>query len=396
MTAPIPPVYINAVGMTCALGSDLSTVEQALFADKATSPLAVSNHYSDFPVRLGQVTDDLPPVTVPGEDSRNNRLLAQALNPLSEQIQSLKDEYGPSRIGVIMGTSTSGVAEAEAAMTFDGQDYSLRDGYSYKTQELYAPARFASRWLGLSGPCWTVSTACTSGSKALASAARLVRLGVCDAVIAGGVDSLCRMTVNGFASLSVTTDAPCNPFSANRAGINIGEGAAAFIVSRKPADILLAGVGETSDAHHISSPEPQGHGAEAAMRAALHQANLAPDAIDYLNLHGTATRQNDEMEARAISRVFTHAIPCGSTKPLTGHTLAAAGAIEAAFCWLTLQRSDQLLPPHLWDGQPDPELPVLPGLAARKASKPLHYAMSNSFAFGGNNLSLILGRASND
>ena len=392
MTFPQAPIYIHSVGITCALGSDIQRVERALFAQAPQSPLHISTRYSEFPVRLGQVADDLPNVDVPGEDSRNNRILAQALQPLRADINALKSQFGAHRIGVILGSSTSGVAETEQVMRFDGERYSLPEAYDYRTQELYAPARFASRSLGLSGPCWTVSTACTSGSKALASAARLLRLGVCDAVVAGGVDSLCKMTVNGFASLAVTTDSQCNPFSVNRSGINIGEGAAVFILSRDPASVRLLGWGETSDAHHISSPEPDGRGAEAAMRAALQSAELEANAIDYLNLHGTATRQNDEMEAKAVYRVFGSEIACGSTKSLTGHTLAAAGAIEAAFCWLGLQRNDGQLPPQLWDGQADPALPVLNGLARRTVERPLRYAMSNSFAFGGNNLSLIMGR----
>ncbi|MDO8313371.1 MAG: beta-ketoacyl-[acyl-carrier-protein] synthase II, partial [Sideroxyarcus sp.] len=192
------------------------------------------------------------------------------------------------------------------------------------------------------------------------------------------------------------SDEICNPFSLNRKGINIGEAAALMILSRDASPVRLVGVGETSDAHHISAPEPEGRGAEAAMRTALASAGLEPEAIGYINLHGTATEQNDRMESLAVARVFGTdrgvVIPCGSTKSLTGHTLGAAGALEAVFCSLALLRSDGQLPRHVWDQVRDPQLAPLMGLGAHHVSEALSYAMSNSFAFGGNNISLILER----
>lgn len=394
--------YLNKAAINCALGSNLTQFAENLFkAEQLSSFFTNTDQYSpDRVLPLGLVQSPLADVTVEGENSRNNRLLASTISPLLSDIDALKARYGSHRIGIVLGTSTSGISDGEAAVSIlenGDQDASIAidPNYDYQTQEFSAPVRFLSKWLGISGPAWVVSTACTSGSKALASAARLLELGVCDAVIAGGVDSLCKMTVAGFSSLMVTSEQRCNPFSVNRNGINIGEASAVFLVSKTPSDIRIAGIGETSDAYHISSPEPEGKGAKAAMLAAIKQAGIKPDDVDYLNLHGTATEHNDLMEARAVDQVFAahnHTIACGSTKALTGHTLAAAGAVEALICSLSLQRSDGLLPPQIWDEQLDPALPRLAGLGKRQLDNPAKYALSNSFAFGGNNVSLLLAR----
>jgi 3-oxoacyl-[acyl-carrier-protein] synthase-1 len=228
--------------------------------------------------------------------------------------------------------------------------------------------------------------------KAIGAACRLIRAGLCDAVLAGGADALCKLTVNGFAALESTTAELCNPLSRNRRGINIGEGVALMLISRESAAVEIFGCGESSDAHHISAPDPAGRGAEMAMRAALAQAGIAAEEVDYLNLHATATPKNDLMEAHAVHRVFPRGVACSGTKPLTGHTLGAAGATEAAFCWLALT-GDGRLPPHIWDGEVDPELPrlmqTMPG--DRFTRHQGRVCMSNSFAFGGSNASLVMG-----
>jgi 3-oxoacyl-[acyl-carrier-protein] synthase-1 len=221
------------------------------------------------------------------------------------------------------------------------------------------------------------------------------RPGLCVAVIAGGADTLCRLTVAGFRSLECVSPAPCNPLSSNRAGINLGEGAALFLMSRQPGPLRLAGWGETSDAHHMSAPDPAGRGAADAMRMALQRAGLSPGAVDYVNLHGTGTRQNDAMESHAVAQVLGLEVPVGSTKPCTGHALAAAGAIEAAVAWLTLVDNPRgLLPPHRWDGERDPELAALrvvsPGETLGRAPRDV---LSNSFAFGGSNAALLISTA---
>ncbi|MES2605834.1 MAG: beta-ketoacyl-ACP synthase [Pseudomonadota bacterium] len=388
-------IYVNHAGIVCSLGADVAAVEQNLFAaTRDTNYLRPTDSFSAGTVLpLGMVNSHLADTSLSDENSRNNRMLAAALSPLLPQIETLNARYGSHRIGVVVGTSTSGIAEAEAALRCGGDgEVHFDSAYRYACQEYSAPSRFLSRWLQTSGPSWTQSSACTSGGKALASAARLLQLGVCDAVIAAGVDTLCRMTVAGFSSLSVVAKTRCLPFSRNRSGISLGEGAACFILSREPAKVRLAGVGESSDAYHISSPDPQGRGAIQAMQQGLKQAGLLPQHVDYLNLHGTATVQNDAMEALAVNHVFGSDIPCSSTKPLTGHTLAAAGAIEALFCWLTLQREDLLLPPHVWDAEIDPDLSPLHGLGRPSSANRVKAVMSNSFAFGGNNLSLVMVR----
>ncbi|MDR2216460.1 MAG: beta-ketoacyl-ACP synthase, partial [Nevskiaceae bacterium] len=215
-----------------------------------------------------------------------------------------------------------------------------------------------------------------------------------DAVLAGGADALNRFTLAGFVALECVSPKPCNPMSVNRDGINMGEGAALFLISREPGEIALAGWGESSDAHHFSAPDPRGVGAVLAMRSALKMASLQPEDIDYINLHGTATVQNDAMESLAVTTVFGSSVPCSSTKPLTGHALGAAGAIEAAICWQTLRdHHSGALPVHWWDGQADPALPPLNLVApGHRAQRPPRRVLSNSFAFGGSNAALILER----
>ena len=326
-------------------------------------------------------------------DCRNNGLLLLAAGQIEDAVSATLERVGPARIGIVVGTSTSGIAEGEAAIAALLRDGSLPARFHYAQQEIGTAAPFLARCLGITGPAYTVSTACTSSAKAIISARNLLRLGLCDAVLAGGVDSLCRLTVNGFTVLESTTPDLSNPMSRNRRGINIGEGAALMLLTREHAAVELLGAGESSDAHHISAPDPAGRGAEIAMHAALADAGLAPEAVDYVNLHATATPKNDEMESRVMSRVFPRGVACSGTKPLTGHTLGAAGATEAAFCWLAIG-GDGRMPPHVWDGEADPDLPRL-ALAARGerfAPGRGRVCLSNSFAFGGSNACLVLGR----
>lgn len=387
-------IYLHSAGVVCPLGSGVEAVGRALFSDMPPGGyFCNSEQYSPGQLLpLGMVRDPLTAVDITEEATRNNSLLTTAVAPLRQQIDEYKTRYGAHRVATIIGTSTSGISDGEIAIRHFVKEGALPSDYRYSMQEIFSPTRYLAQYLGITGPSWAVSSACTSGGKALVSAARLLRLGVCDMVVAGGVDTLCEMTVAGFSALGVTASTPCTPFSKQRQGINIGEAAALFIMSREAGEIRLQGSGETSDAYHISAPHPEGTGAEAAMRAALADGDLNAEQVDYLNFHGTATRQNDKMEAFAAHRVFGEQIACGSTKSLTGHTLGAAGALEAVFCWMCLQRDDGRLPTHAWDGEVDPELPPLPGLARVKLQQRAKVAMSNSFAFGGNNLSLLLAR----
>ncbi|MBV1888880.1 MAG: beta-ketoacyl-[acyl-carrier-protein] synthase family protein [Proteobacteria bacterium] len=391
--------YLNALGILCAAGDSAETVNASLLSKK--SSLAPSDAYSaGRPLPLGLYTGELPenPLTDKKWQSRNNQFALAVLSQMETEVSAAIAKYGASRVGVVIGTSTSGIAEGEPAVKQWAQTGEVPPGYDYGLQEMGATAQFVATILSVKGPTYGISTACSSGAKALASAKRLIQAGICDVVIAGGVDTLCHLTVQGFSSIEAVSDQQCNPFSANRNGINIGEGAALFLVSSEPVGVELAGVGESSDAHHISAPDPTGAGAVRCMSAALKDASVEPEQVDYVNLHGTATGLNDQMEALAMNEVFGTETLCSSTKPFIGHTLGAAGAVEAGICWLmlnsnTAENSESLLPVHLWDGAPDPELPEINLITAEsKFKKPLQYVLSNSYAFGGNNISLLLER----
>ncbi len=389
-------IFLNDLGLVCALGADTATVREALLRDDA--PSGVTENDTLLPgcrLALGMVTDALPslghlPVQLHG---RNNALLRAAYLQIQDQVQQAIARHGPSRVAIVVGTSTSGIGEAEQAMSHRLRHAQWPAGFHYVQQEIGAPSRFLAAESGARGPAWTISTACSSSAKAMASAARLLRAGLVDAVITGGADSLCQFTVRGFMALESVSAARCNPFSAHRHGINIGEGAALFLMTRSPGPVRLAGWGETSDAHHISAPEPAGIGAIVAIEQALARAKLSPTDIDYVNLHGTATPQNDAMESRAVAAALGSEVPVSSTKPLTGHTLGAAGAVEAGLCWLAMVDNPQRrLPPHWWDGAVDPDLRPLafvpPGATA---NGPLRHVLSQSFAFGGSNAVLVFG-----
>lgn len=383
--------YLSRPGLVSALGCGLEETAARLFTGCSAGLVLEDGWLPAAAARVGRVRGELPelPATVePAGRSRNHRLALAALAQIADLVDAAIARYGRQRIGVVLGTSTSGIAEAEIALAAHAATGKLPQDFIYEKMEIGAPAPLLARHLGLLGPAYTVSTACSSGAKALASARLLLKFDICDAVIAGGVDSLCRLTINGFTALESCSPEICQPLSKNRRGINIGEAAALFILSREPGPVMLAGIGETSDAHHMSAPHPEGQGAEAAMRAALADAGLAPEAIGYLNLHATATPKNDAMESLAVSRVFPAGVPVSGTKAMTGHTLGAAGAIEAAFCWLSLVHNR--LPPHLWDGAADPELLRLQlAIPGQTYAPGCHACLSNSFAFGGNNISLL-------
>ena len=391
--------YLNALGLICALGRGKAEVARRLLAGDSSGMQPHPQTIAGRSLPVGAVTGELPSLgNAPLQHvTRNNQLLLAALEEIEPDLHDAIFRFGPSCVGVVMGTSTSGIQEATQGIARLTRDGHLPTSYHYSHQELCAPASFVSERLQLSGPSYSISTACTSSARALLSAKRLLDAGICDAVICGGVDTLCDLTLRGFSALEATSAQLCNPFSANRDGINIGEAAAVFLMTRERSPIALLGGGASSDAHHISAPDPQGLGAIESMSKALSSAGTLPEQIRYLNLHGTATRHNDAMESLAVAKVFPTGVPCSSTKPLTGHTLGAAGALEAAFCWLTLSEHnpEQLLPPHRWDGEHDTDLPQLNLTAVGTkavASRPRRM-MSNSFAFGGNNISLILGDA---
>ena len=389
-------VYLNELGLVCALGSGRAQVRDGLFADQPGGLSDNDTLIAGRTLALGEVSGPLPdlsslPVALRG---RNNALLETALLQIRPAVEAAIARFGAGRVAVIIGTSTSGIGESEGALRLQADEGRWPDGFDYAQQEMGTSARFMRERIGSDGPAWTISTACSSSAKALMSAARLLRSGVVDAVVAGGADSLCRFTVAGFCALESVSAARCNPFSRHRNGINIGEGAALFLMTREPGPVRLSGWGESSDAHHMSAPDPQARGAIEAIQQALDRAGLAADQIDYVNLHGTATGHNDAMESLAVASVLGTQVPASSTKPLTGHTLGASGAIEAALCWMTLaDNPDQRLPTHWWDGQGDEALPALALVApGTRAAQPLQHVLSHSFAFGGSNAVLALAR----
>jgi len=396
------PVYFSAMGIACSIGQGKQEVAKTLFHDVSGHMLSERALLSGKSVPVGKIPFDLPelPPELMSLNSRNNRLLKVALDEIKPDIEDAIAKYGVSRVGVVMATSTSGMLEEEQAFRHKHLTGYPPKEFDYSQSEISSPSQFASQYLGIYGPAYTVSSACTSASKAIYSARRLISTGICDAVVVGGVDTLCDLTLNGFDALELMSMHMCNPFSQNRDGITIGEGVAVFLATCEGAlgDIELAGCGESSDAHHMCAPEPEGVGAQKAICDALAMAGLQPENICYINLHGTGTPLNDSIESAFTHRMFGDKLPCSSTKALTGHTLGASGAIAAAFLWLALssEKDGKIpLPPHVWDGQVDPSLPPL------HFSKPGEFVvsingsfalMSNAFAFGGSNTSIILKR----
>lgn len=393
-------VTLSEPGAICASGHNCETIWQAALtgeqAGLRASAFVTNDGTSLF---AGQVADDkLPNIDSlpPAMRTRNNQLVAAALQQIKEPLQALINKLGSDRVGVILGTSTSGIASGEEALAHDETKGGLPDSFYYAMQEMLAPAECVAELMGITGPVYSLSTACSSSARAFMSGRSLLRSGMVDAVVVGGVDSLCQLTLNGFKALESTSTGRCNPFSANRDGITIGEAAGLFIATRtednlQPSLVTLTGACATSDAHHMSAPHPEGRGALAAMQGALSDAELSAEQLSYINLHGTATPLNDKMEAFAVNELGASQVPASSTKALTGHTLGAAGAIEAVFCWLALTQQNGL-PKHAWDGVKDSDITDINLYQGDSWQIPVEHCLSNSFAFGGNNVSLVFSR----
>jgi 3-oxoacyl-[acyl-carrier-protein] synthase-1 len=330
-------------------------------------------------------------------DCRNNRLAQLALRQdgFMAAVEKSARRWGRRRVGIFLGTSTSGILETELAYRHrDPATGALPDSFQYRgTHNAFSVADFARQALNLEGPAAVVCSACSSSAKVFGSARRMMEAGLIDAAVVGGVDSLCLTTLYGFHSLQLVSRLPCRPFDVTRDGISIGEAAAFALLERVPATldsnaVTLLGIGESSDAYHMSSPHPEGRGARTAMLQALETAGLTPQDIDYINLHGTGTPSNDSAEGRAVAAVLGSKVPGSSTKGATGHTLGAAGALEAVICALALQQD--LMPAGLNTREVDPTTGVDYLLENRRGR--VAHVMSNSFGFGGSNCSLIFGR----
>ena len=393
------PLLLAAYTATSCLGRGLDAARQAVRAGRSgLAPCAFETVALD--TWIGEVAG-IDAVTLPeglaGYDCRNNRLALMALETdgFAERVRAAVARHGGSRVGVFLGTSTSGILQTELAYRRrDPATGALPDEFAYRTTHSgFSLGEFTRAYFGLTGMAMVISTACSSSAKVFAAAARQIELGTIDAALVGGVDSLCLTTLHGFASLQLTSARPCRPYDAARDGISIGEGAAFALLERAtgaaPDSVLLLGAGESSDAYHMSAPHPEGLGAQRAMAAALREAGLGPADIDYINLHGTATPANDAAEGRAVAALFGGRVPCSSTKGATGHTLGAAGAVEAVMCALAL--TEGLLVGSPGTREPDPGIPLDYRLTSREGR--VRPVLSNSFGFGGSNCCLVFGLA---
>ena len=394
------PLALTSFTATSCIGRGVEATLAALHA-RRTGLARCAFETVTLETSVGEVpgVDDSPlPSMLREYECRNNRLALLGLtqDDFAETVRRCAAQYGRDRVGVFLGTSTSGILETELAYRRrDPVSGALPEDFRYRgAHNTFSLAAFACEALGLSGPAVVISSACSSSAKVFASARRAIEAGLIDAALVGGVDSLCLTTLYGFHSLQLVSRVPCRPFDLERDGISIGE-AAAFALLERPrtsldADaVLLLGAGESSDAHHMSAPHPEGRGARAAMLKALEAATLEPSDIQYLNLHGTGTPSNDDAEARAVSAVLGSEVPASSTKGATGHTLGAAGALEAVICALALREG--LMPAGVNTTAVDPALAVHYLRENRSAN--LGRVMSNSFGFGGSNCCLIFGRA---
>jgi 3-oxoacyl-[acyl-carrier-protein] synthase-1 len=391
----VRPLAVTALCIASSLGAGLDATLSAL--RRGTSGLLPCRFETvDLPTYVGEVRgldDRRLDAAYARFDCRNNRLarLALAQDGFETAVEAAKARYGAGRVGVFLGTSTSGILQTEQAWRRRDADGALPADFNYAgTQSTFSIADFVMTLLGLSGPALVVSSACASTTKVFATAARMIETGMCDAAVVGGADSLCLTTLYGFNALQLLSTEPCRPFDAERGGLSIGEGAGfALLEPAHAGELHLLGVGESSDAHHMSAPHPDGAGAALSMARALQAAGLRPEQIDYINLHGTATRIGDAAEDQAVVSLFGEATPCSSTKGHTGHTLGASGIVEAVIAALSI--TEGFLPGSPHTAAHDKALRCR--YVTAPASVRVDRVLSNSFGFGGSNASLILGRA---
>jgi 3-oxoacyl-[acyl-carrier-protein] synthase I len=389
----IPPLQISAFTATSAVGVGKEPLLSAL--EQSTSGLRANDFgASPLPTWIGRV-DGLEDMSLPedlaGWDCRNNRLawLGLQADGFIEAVAAARERYGPARIALILGTSTSSIGETELAYTqLDADGGFPAEQRRPRVHTPHSLTMFVQEALGLEGPAETLSTACSSSAKVFASAERLIRLGLVDAAVVGGVDTLCGSVLFGFNSLELVSSEPCRPFDAERNGISLGEAAGFALLERGPGRLELLGYGEASDAHHMSTPHPEGLGAERALDDALARAGLAAEAVDYINMHGTASAKNDEVEGALVARRFPPGTHASSTKGFTGHTLGAAGIVEAVISLLAIEHG--LMPGTVNTAVLDPVCG--PQIRLEPARGEVRYALSNSFGFGGNNCALLFGK----
>ncbi len=387
------PLYLTASTAVSAAGAGGAAHRAALLARQGgLRPNDFEPSVGGWIGRVPGVEAHALPDALAGFDCRNNRLADMALRAdgFDRAVADAVARHGADRIAVVLGTSTSGITSAEDAYRARTGDQPLRFDYDH-TQDLFSLGAYVRAALGLGGPALVVSTACASSARCFMDAAQLIQAGVCDAAVVGGADSLCRMTLHGFAALELISPGPCRPCGADRTGISIGEAAGFALLERAPAGdgphLALLGAGASSDGYHMSSPHPEGAGAAAAMRQALASAGLQAEDVDWVNLHGTGTRANDAMEDRAVHAVFGGGVPCSSTKGWTGHTLGACGILEAVIAGQCM--AEGFVAGCLGVDGPDPAFQAQ--VATSTLRRPVRRVVSNSFGFGGINCSLVLG-----
>lgn len=385
------PVPVTAFSLCNALGATTAQVLANLRA--GNTGLRPSPIDLPFETQCGAIPDALeaPPARLSSHDTRQVRIGLRVLEELRPAIELAARKWGKDRVAIVLGTSTGGIEETERSYNTFRKKGSLPPSFDWDRKHSMAALLDVLRAeTGLRGPGFVVSTACSSSGKVFASAHRLIDAGLCDAALVGGVDTLCHTTLRGFHSLEVLSAERCKPFSAERRGINIGEGGALLLLEREgSAAVALLGEGETSDAHHMTAPAPDGSGARAAMVEALHRAGVRPEEVDHVNAHGTGTQLNDAAEAQAIRSLLGDAVPVSSTKGYTGHMLGAAGATEAAFALVAIEQG--FIPASLGADPVDPSLGIL--VARARLERRCKIVVTNSLAFGGSNLSLVFGAA---
>ena len=387
MPGSLNAVYVNHLTLTSALGAGLEAMRQSLEANQSGLQRL---DWPGMPCYLGAV--DIPSdVVVPAHRlCRINRLIEFALqrDDFERQVHNVIERYGSSRVGVVLGSSNSSLERTEEAYRSWLPSGRLAPEYIQpRTLNPHGPSDFLAERFGVLGPCMTVSAACASSSKVFAVAQRWLAQHLVDAVIIGGVDALCLSVIYGFSSLQLVADEPCRPFAIDRRGINLGEAAGFAILSREPAEVSVLGVGESSDAYHMSSAHPDGLGAELALHRALTSAQVEFGEINYVNLHGTGTRANDEIEGKVCARLFdTSATMFSATKGWTGHTLGAAGMVEAVLSINAI--TTDFIPGTMHTTEPEQDLPLMLNSEKRRVNT----VLSNSFGFGGTNCSVVLAR----
>ena len=393
------PVFITAYMAVTACGVGKKPLLDALLKQRsALKPARMIK--LDFLTYTGEVESALPEIRgdLKPYDTRNARIALAALDcedgAFRKAVVAAVDRYSAERVGVIIGTSTSGIYETELAYQAEVATGKWPESFDFKHQHAWvATAEFLKKELELRGPCYAISTACSSSGKAVAAGQRMIETGICDAVVVGGVDSICHLTLHGFNSLELTSEQPCTPLDRDRNGISLGEGAGLLLVEREATvdtSASLVGYGESSDAYHMTAPHPDGEGSAQAMRSALAMAGLQAEAIGYVNLHATGTRLNDQSEMRAMASLFGQETPCSGTKAVTGHTLGAAGAVEAVITLLALEHA--FAPGTCGIRHVDDEF-TNRVLTESVQLPDIRYVMNNNFGFGGNNVSLIFAKA---